>query len=47
MKCSRGQLRNNGACCAHENAHVRFQLRTALTVRFSRSSTFVVAVAEV
>ena len=29
MKCSRGQLRNNGACCARENAHVRFQLRTA------------------
>ena len=30
MKCSRGQLRNNSACCAHENAHVRCQLRTAL-----------------
>ena len=31
MKCSRGQLRNNGACCARENARVRFQLRTAFT----------------
>ena len=29
MKCSRGQLRNNGACCACENVRVRFQLRTA------------------
>ena len=32
MKCSRGQLRNNGACCARENAQVRFQLRTAFTL---------------
>ena len=30
MKCLRGQIRNNSACCARENAHVRFQLRTAL-----------------
>ena len=30
MKCSGGQLRNNGACCARENVRVRFQLRTAL-----------------
>ena len=29
MKCSRGQLRNNGACCARKNVRVRFQLRTA------------------
>ena len=32
MKCSRGQLRNNGACCARENARVRFQLRTAFSL---------------
>ena len=32
MKCLRGQLGNNGACCARENARVRFQLRTAFSV---------------
>ena len=32
MKCSRGQLRNNSACCARENARVRYQLRTAFTM---------------
>ena len=31
MKCSRGQLRHNGACCARENVRVRFQLRTAFS----------------
>ena len=37
MKCSQGQIRNNGACCARENARVRFQLRTAFKGRtFSR-----------
>ena len=30
MRCSQGQLRNNGACCARANVRVRFQLRTAL-----------------
>ena len=34
MKCSRGQLRNNGACCARANARVRFQLRTAFSVAY-------------
>ena len=32
MKCSRGQLRSNGACCARANARVRFQLRTAFSL---------------
>ena len=36
MRCSRGQLRNNGACCARENARVRFQLRTALSLKDTR-----------
>ena len=33
MKCSRGQLRTNAACCARENARLRFQFRTAFTVQ--------------
>ena len=37
MKCSRGQLRNNGACCARENARARFQLRTAFRASASRA----------
>ena len=36
MKCSRGQLRNNGACFARENARVRFQLRTAFILSSER-----------
>ena len=46
MKCSQSQLRNNGACCARENARVRFQLRTAfkkqrcLLCSWERSSSF-------
>ena len=41
MKCSRGQLRSNGACCARANARVRFQLRTALKGREEGSATAV------
>ena len=43
MKCSRGQLRNNGACCAHENAHVRFQLRTASSSQGQRCACWTIS----